>query len=170
MAAQAARKSAVGGKRTATCPPTRETRSYESPCLRPSSAQRAMSAPKKQKTDAANVPIVYHEPKVLAEIGCNHMGDVEIAKELLTLAKQAGCEYGKFQKRNPKELLISCSRRSSTRRRTPARATRTATRTARTASSSSSLLSSTRSSRSTATRSALATRARSGTSRRPRSW
>ena len=35
-----------------------------------------MSAPKKQKTDAANVPIVYHEPKVLAEIGCNHMGDV----------------------------------------------------------------------------------------------
>ena len=50
-------------------------------------------------------PIVYHEPKVMAEIGCNHMGDVEIAKELLTLAKQAGCEYGKFQKRCPKELL-----------------------------------------------------------------
>ena len=41
----------------------------------------------------------------MAEIGCNHMGSVEIAKELLTLAKQAGCEYGKFQKRCPKELL-----------------------------------------------------------------
>ena len=61
-------------------------------------------ATKKQKTEAP-AAIVYHEPKVMAEIGCNHMGDVEIAKELLTLAKQAGCEYGKFQKRNPKELL-----------------------------------------------------------------
>ena len=47
----------------------------------------------------------YHEPKVMAEIGCNHMGSVEIAKELLTLAKNAGCEYAKFQKRCPKELL-----------------------------------------------------------------
>ena len=27
------------------------------------------------------------------------------ARELLTLAKQCGCEYGKFQKRCPKELL-----------------------------------------------------------------
>ncbi|KAL1525433.1 hypothetical protein AB1Y20_020291 [Prymnesium parvum] len=63
-----------------------------------------MSA-KKQKVDAAPAPIVYHEPKVMAEIGCNHMGNLEIAKELLTLAKQAGAEYGKFQKRNPKELL-----------------------------------------------------------------
>ena len=49
--------------------------------------------------------IEYHEPKVMAEIGCNHMGQLEIAKELLTLAKQCGCEYGKFQKRCPKELL-----------------------------------------------------------------
>ena len=49
--------------------------------------------------------ITYHEPKVMAEIGCNHMGSVEIAKELLTLAKEAGCEYAKFQKRCPKELL-----------------------------------------------------------------
>jgi len=63
-----------------------------------------MSAAKKQKTEGPPT-IVYHEPKVMAEIGCNHMGDVEIAKELLTLCKQAGAEYGKFQKRNPKELL-----------------------------------------------------------------
>ena len=49
--------------------------------------------------------ITYHEPKVMAEIGCNHMGSVEIAKELLTLAKEAGCEYAKLQKRCPKELL-----------------------------------------------------------------
>jgi N-acetylneuraminate synthase len=48
---------------------------------------------------------VYPLPKVIAEIGCNHMGEVEIAKELLTLAKQAGADVGKFQKRNPRELL-----------------------------------------------------------------
>ena len=29
----------------------------------------------------------FNEPKVMAEIGCNHKGDMEIAKELLNLAK-----------------------------------------------------------------------------------
>uniref|UniRef100_A0A6S8TWW5 PseI/NeuA/B-like domain-containing protein n=1 Tax=Pelagomonas calceolata TaxID=35677 RepID=A0A6S8TWW5_9STRA len=47
----------------------------------------------------------YEEPHVIAEIGCNHMGQFEIAKELLTLAKNAGATVGKFQKRCPKELL-----------------------------------------------------------------
>lgn len=47
----------------------------------------------------------YKEPKVVAEIGCNHMGDFEIAKELIDLAKQSGSKYVKFQKRNNKELL-----------------------------------------------------------------
>merc|ERR550537_2014700 len=51
------------------------------------------------------VPIAYHEPKVMAEIGCNHKGEIEIAKELLTLAKKCGADVGKFQKRCPKELL-----------------------------------------------------------------
>jgi len=63
------------------------------------------AAKKARVEEAAHVPIVYHEPKIMAEIGCNHMGQMDIAKELLTLAKQCGCEYGKFQKRNPKELL-----------------------------------------------------------------
>jgi len=49
----------------------------------------------------------YEKPIVMAEIGCNHMGDVTIAKELLTLAKKCGCDYGKFQKRNSRELLTS---------------------------------------------------------------
>jgi len=44
-------------------------------------------------------------PRVIAEIGCNHKGEVETAKELLTLAKEAGADVGKFQKRNPRELL-----------------------------------------------------------------
>ena len=47
----------------------------------------------------------YKEPKVIAEIGCNHMGQFEIAKELIDLAKLSGAKYVKFQKRNNKELL-----------------------------------------------------------------
>lgn len=47
----------------------------------------------------------YQKPKVVAEIGCNHMGDLEIAKELIDLAYQSGANYVKFQKRNNKELL-----------------------------------------------------------------
>ena len=47
----------------------------------------------------------YKEPKLIAEIGCNHMGQFEIAKELIDLAKQSGAKYVKFQKRNNKELL-----------------------------------------------------------------
>jgi len=43
--------------------------------------------------------------KLIAEIGCNHKGSVEIAKELILLAKNAGADYAKFQKRTPKELL-----------------------------------------------------------------
>ncbi|HWE52220.1 MAG TPA: N-acetylneuraminate synthase family protein [Bryobacteraceae bacterium] len=37
---------------------------------------------------------------VIAEIGINHNGDVEIAKQLISLAKQAGCDAVKFQKRS----------------------------------------------------------------------
>ena len=47
----------------------------------------------------------YHTPKVIAEIGCNHMGRIDIAKELIDLAKKAGVNYVKFQKRSNKELL-----------------------------------------------------------------
>jgi len=47
----------------------------------------------------------YEPCKVIAEIGCNHMGSLEIAKELMKLAKECGSTYAKFQKRCPKELL-----------------------------------------------------------------
>ena len=47
----------------------------------------------------------YESPKVIAEIGCNHMGSMDIAKELILLAKEAGAGYVKFQKRNNPELL-----------------------------------------------------------------
>ncbi|WP_028973455.1 N-acetylneuraminate synthase family protein [Spirochaeta cellobiosiphila] len=47
----------------------------------------------------------YKRPFVIAEIGCNHKGDMEIAKKLIKLAKDCEANYAKFQKRNPKELL-----------------------------------------------------------------
>ncbi|GAA4081798.1 N-acetylneuraminate synthase family protein [Nonomuraea soli] len=38
---------------------------------------------------------------VIAEIGINHNGDVEIAKRLIDVAAEAGCQAVKFQKRTP---------------------------------------------------------------------
>jgi N-acetylneuraminate synthase len=39
--------------------------------------------------------------KIIAEIGINHNGSVDIAKQLMLIAKAAGCDYVKFQKRTP---------------------------------------------------------------------
>lgn len=47
----------------------------------------------------------YKKPIVISEIGANHKGSMDIAKELILLSKQAGCDVAKFQKRTPKELL-----------------------------------------------------------------
>ncbi|AGB18529.1 N-acetylneuraminate synthase family protein [Thermoanaerobacterium thermosaccharolyticum] len=48
----------------------------------------------------------YEKPKVIAEIGCNHKGDFEIAKQMINIAKvYCGANIVKFQKRTPKELL-----------------------------------------------------------------
>lgn len=47
----------------------------------------------------------YKKPKVIAEIGCNHKGEIAIAKELIEMAKSCGSDVAKFQKRNNKELL-----------------------------------------------------------------
>ncbi|UQY80018.1 N-acetylneuraminate synthase [Candidatus Hepatincola sp. Av] len=47
----------------------------------------------------------YQKPIVISEIGANHKGSMDIAKELILLSKQAGCNIAKFQKRTPKELL-----------------------------------------------------------------
>ena len=38
---------------------------------------------------------------IIAEIGINHNGDMTIAKKLIDIAKVAGCDVVKFQKRNP---------------------------------------------------------------------
>ncbi|WP_420400356.1 N-acetylneuraminate synthase family protein [Flagellimonas sp.] len=50
--------------------------------------------------------MTYKEPYIIAEIGCNHKGDMKIAKELIYMAKIFGnANAVKFQKRNNKELL-----------------------------------------------------------------
>lgn len=47
-----------------------------------------------------------NSPKIIAEIGCNHKGDMAIAKEMImTAAKYCKVDVVKFQKRCNKELL-----------------------------------------------------------------
>lgn len=49
---------------------------------------------------------MYNNPFVIAEAGCNHMGQMEIAKDLIeTAAHFCKADAIKFQKRCPKELL-----------------------------------------------------------------
>lgn len=43
-------------------------------------------------------PIV-RRPIVIAEVGINHNGSIEIAKKLIDMAAEAGCDFVKFQKR-----------------------------------------------------------------------
>jgi N-acetylneuraminate synthase len=38
---------------------------------------------------------------IIAEIGINHNGSMEICKDLMSIAKVSGCDYAKIQKRNP---------------------------------------------------------------------
>ena len=50
---------------------------------------------------AARTPV-----KVIAEIGCNHKGDIDIARELIRVAaRQCNADIAKFQKRHNRELL-----------------------------------------------------------------
>ena len=37
---------------------------------------------------------------IVAEIGINHNGDMSICKKLIDIAKEAGCDAVKFQKRD----------------------------------------------------------------------
>lgn len=54
---------------------------------------------------------------VIAEIGVNHNGDLEVAKQLISVAKAAGCDAVKFQKRTP-EICVPPAQRT-TMRETP---------------------------------------------------
>ena len=47
-----------------------------------------------------------HKPIIIAEVGCNHKGEMEIAHEMITMAALfCKVDAVKFQKRNSKELL-----------------------------------------------------------------
>jgi N-acetylneuraminate synthase len=48
---------------------------------------------------------MFSKPIVIAEIGCNHKGKMDIAYELIKTAKECGADIAKFQKRHNKELL-----------------------------------------------------------------
>ena len=41
---------------------------------------------------------------VTAEIGTNHMGSLDLVKKLIDVAKSAGCDAVKFQKRNVEKV------------------------------------------------------------------
>ena len=41
---------------------------------------------------------------IIAEIGINHNGDIEIAKKLIDMAKRTGCDAVKFQKRTVEKV------------------------------------------------------------------
>ena len=47
----------------------------------------------------------FSPPQFVAEIGCNHKGSVEIARQLIVVAKTCGAHVAKFQKRCARELL-----------------------------------------------------------------
>ncbi len=51
---------------------------------------------------------------VVAEIGINHNGDVDIAKQLIDVAADAGCDAVKFQKRTP-EICVPVAQRDKLR-------------------------------------------------------
>lgn len=51
---------------------------------------------------------------IIGEIGINHNGDVEVAKQLIDVAASAGCDAVKFQKRTP-EICVPLDQRSKIR-------------------------------------------------------
>jgi N-acetylneuraminate synthase len=52
-----------------------------------------------------------HPCYVIAEIGINHNGDLDIAKQLIKMSAEAGCDAVKFQKRTP-ELCVPLDQRN----------------------------------------------------------
>ena len=55
-----------------------------------------------------------HPCYIIAEIGINHNGNMEIAKQLIDVAHQSGCDAVKFQKRTP-ELCVPPEQRNKMR-------------------------------------------------------
>jgi N-acetylneuraminate synthase len=65
-----------------------------------------MNTTYKSTTDATYGAAMRKTPKIIAEIGCNHKGDMAIAREMIGIAAVfCKADVVKFQKRNPRELL-----------------------------------------------------------------
>lgn len=58
---------------------------------------------------------VQHPVYIVAEIGINHNGDIDMAKSLVDAAVKAGCDAVKFQKRTP-ELCVPKEQRNQMRK------------------------------------------------------
>ena len=54
---------------------------------------------------------------IIAEIGINHNGDINIAKKLIDSSVESGCDAVKFQKRNPEVCVLEPMKK--TKRKTP---------------------------------------------------
>ena len=46
----------------------------------------------------------YKKPKIVAEIGWNFLGNMKLAKEMISSVKNSGCNFVKFQLWDPKNL------------------------------------------------------------------
>ena len=51
------------------------------------------------------VKTMFKKIYLVAEIGCNHMGNINLAKKLIDQAKNCNADYVKFQKRDNKILF-----------------------------------------------------------------
>ena len=51
--------------------------------------------------------MIYNEPNIVAEICCNHQGDINIAKKMIRTAHEGKATVAKFQKRSNREFLTS---------------------------------------------------------------
>ena len=47
---------------------------------------------------------MHEKPFIISEIGINHNGDIKLAKKLIDMAKNAGSDAVKFQKRDIKTV------------------------------------------------------------------
>ena len=58
-----------------------------------------------------------YPPVIIAELGINHNGSMDLCKQLIMLSKVAGADYAKIQKRNPDVCVPE--HQKSKRRMTP---------------------------------------------------
>ena len=56
----------------------------------------------------------YCEPYIIAEIGANHNGDMNLAKEMINSAIECGCDAVKFQSWNNKSLISKTGYKQNT--------------------------------------------------------